>query len=190
VSASKPLIVITGASSGIGEATARAFSAAGHPLLLLARRVKPMAKLGLPDTLALSLDVTDRAAFADAIAQGEARSGPVDALINNAGTIMLGRFTTQNPEEWDPMVDVNVKGLMNSIHAVALKMVNRRAGTVINISSVGGIKPLPNHVAYVGTKFAASGLSENLREELAPANVRVITIAPGGRYSVDHAHDR
>ncbi|MGE8686550.1 MAG: SDR family oxidoreductase [Achromobacter sp.] len=175
----KPLIIITGASSGIGLATARLFSAHGHPLLLLARRLDKMQALNLPDTLALSVDVTDRAALAAAVREGEARFGPADALINNAGVMLLGDITRQDPDEWDRMLDVNVKGVLNGVHAVAAGMVQRKRGSIINISSVAGRKTFPNHVAYVGTKFAVHGLSENLREELSAHNVRVTTIAPG-----------
>lgn len=175
----KPLVIITGASSGIGLATARLFSAHGHPLLLLARRLEKMQALNLPDTLALSVDVTDRVALAAAVQEGEARFGPADALINNAGVMLLGDITRQAPEQWDRMLDVNVKGVLNGVHAVAAGMVQRKRGSIINISSVAGRKTFPNHVAYVGTKFAVHGLSENLREELSAHNVRVTTIAPG-----------
>jgi NADP-dependent 3-hydroxy acid dehydrogenase YdfG len=175
----KPLVIITGASSGIGLATARLFSAHGHPLLLLARRLEKMQALNLPDTLALSVDVTDRAALAAAVQEGEARFGPADALINNAGVMLLGDITRQDPDQWDRMLDVNVKGVLNGVHAVAAGVVQRKRGSIINISSVAGRKTFPNHVAYVGTKFAVHGLSENLREELSAHNVRVTTIAPG-----------
>ncbi|PTN45276.1 oxidoreductase [Achromobacter xylosoxidans] len=175
----KPLVIITGASSGIGLATAGLFSAHGHPLLLLARRLEKMQALNLPDTLALSVDVTDRAALAAAVQEGEARFGPADALINNAGVMLLGDITRQDPDQWDRMLDVNVKGVLNGVHAVAAGMVQRKRGSIINISSVAGRKTFPNHVAYVGTKFAVHGLSENLREELSAHNVRVTTIAPG-----------
>ncbi|MBC8998006.1 SDR family oxidoreductase [Pseudomonas sp. N40(2020)] len=176
---SKPLIIITGASSGIGEATARRLSAAGHPLLLLARRVERLEALELPNTLSRKVDITDRAALLAAVAEAEAQFGPADALINNAGVMLLGVMTEQDPAQWDQMLDVNVKGLLNGVHAVVAGMVERKHGTIINVSSVAGRKTFPNHVAYVGTKFAVHGLSENLREELAPHNVRVTTIAPG-----------
>jgi len=175
----KPLIIITGASSGIGEATARLLSAAGHPLLLLARRVERLEALELPNTLSRRVDITDRAALLAAVAEAEAQFGPADALINNAGVMLLGEMSKQDPAQWDQMLDVNVKGLLNGVHAVVSGMVERKHGTIINISSVAGRKTFPNHVAYVGTKFAVHGLSENLREELSPHNVRVITIAPG-----------
>ncbi|WP_213941087.1 SDR family oxidoreductase [Pseudomonas sp. dw_612] len=176
---SKPLIIITGASSGIGEAAARLLSAAGHPLLLLARRVERLEALELPNSLSRQVDITDRAALLAAVAEAEAQFGPADALINNAGVMLLGEMSKQDPAQWDQMLDVNVKGLLNGVHAVVAGMVERKHGTIINISSVAGRKTFPNHVAYVGTKFAVHGLSENLREELSPHNVRVITIAPG-----------
>ena len=174
-----PLIVVTGASSGIGLATARLFAAHGHPLLLLARRLAPMQALNLPHALARQVDVTDRQALAAALREAEDQYGPADAIVNNAGVMLLGDITRQDPEQWDRMLDVNVKGLLNGVHAVAAGMAERRRGTIINIGSVAGRKTFPNHVAYVGTKFAVHGLSENLREELAPHNVRVVTIAPG-----------
>lgn len=174
-----PLVVITGASSGIGLATARMLSERGHPLLLLARRLDKMQKLNLPNTLCKPVDVTDRQALLAAVSEAEAAFGPVDAIINNAGVMLLGNILQQNPDEWDRMLDVNVKGLLNGIHAVAGGMAARKSGTIINISSVAGRKTFANHVAYVGTKFAVHGLSENLREELSQHNVRVVTIAPG-----------
>ncbi|KAI2681355.1 SDR family oxidoreductase [Pseudomonas sp. TNT3] len=176
---SKPLIIITGASSGIGEAAARLLSAAGHPLLLLARRVERLEALELPNTLSRRVDITDRVTLLAAVAEAEAQFGPADLLINNAGVMLLGEMAQQDPAQWDQMLDVNVKGLLNGVHAVVAGMVERKHGTIINISSVAGRKTFPNHVAYVGTKFAVHGLSENLREELSPHNVRVITIAPG-----------
>ncbi|MGY2293168.1 SDR family oxidoreductase [Pseudomonas sp. SDO528_S397] len=176
---SKPLIIITGASSGIGEATARVLSAAGHPLLLLARRIDRLNALALPNTLSRGLDITDRAALVAAVQEAEAQFGPADALINNAGVMLLGSVSEQDPAQWEQMFDVNVKGLLNGIHAVAAGMVERKRGTIINVGSVAGRKTFPNHVAYVGSKFAVHGISENLREELSPSNVRVITIAPG-----------
>lgn len=177
--ATQPLIVITGASSGIGLATAKLFSRRGHALLLLARRVDRMTALNLPNTLCRAVDVTDRSALAAAIAEAEQQFGPVDAMINNAGVMLLGQVEDQDPGEWDRMLDVNVKGLLNGVHAVTEGMIARKAGTIINISSIAGRKTFPSHTVYVGTKFAVHGLSENLREELSPHNVRVVVIAPG-----------
>ncbi|MEZ9523879.1 SDR family oxidoreductase [Enterovibrio norvegicus] len=175
----KKLVVITGASSGIGEAIAKQFSAQGHPLLLLARRVDRLEALNLPNTLCKHVDVTDKASFDDAIAAAEAMYGEADLLVNNAGVMLLGDMATQNAAEWQTMFNVNVVGLMNGMQAVLAPMIARNSGTIINISSVAGRKTFPNHAAYCGTKFAVHAISENVREEVAAANVRVITIAPG-----------
>lgn len=175
----KPLIVITGASSGIGEATARAFSAAGHPLLLLARRLDRLEALGLPDALCRQVDVTDGPGLQAAVAEAEALYGPVDAIVNNAGVMLLGEMHRQDPAEWQRMLDVNVTGLLNGVHAVLAGMRTRGRGTIVNISSIAGRKTFPNHVAYCGTKFAVHAISENLREEVSGTGVRVVVIAPG-----------
>ncbi|MCL1122711.1 SDR family oxidoreductase [Shewanella seohaensis] len=175
----QPLVVITGASSGIGAAIAKQFSAAGHPLLLLARRVEPMQALELPNSLAIGVDVTDTAAIKAAINQAEAQFGPVGCLINNAGVMLLGQIDTQDPNEWSRMLNINVMGVLNGIHAVLASMKARKTGTIINISSVAGRKTFPNHAAYCATKFAVHALTENIREEVAMDDVRLITIAPG-----------
>ncbi|VVE42699.1 oxidoreductase [Pandoraea anapnoica] len=174
-----PLIAITGASSGIGLATAAKFSAMGHPLLLMARRTEPMCTLAGPQTMIVSVDVTDRQAYMNAVTQAEARFGPVDCLVNNAGVMLLGDVANQAPEEWDRMIDVNVRGVLNGVHAVTQGMITRQRGTIINVSSIAGRKSFPNHAVYVGTKFAVTGMSENLREELSQHNVRVVTVEPG-----------
>ncbi|ENK2255268.1 SDR family oxidoreductase [Vibrio alginolyticus] len=175
----KKLIVITGASSGIGEAIARHFSEQGHALLLLARRVERLEALNLPNTLCEKVDVTDKASFEAAIEKAEALYGPVDALVNNAGVMLLGQIDTQEASEWKRMFDVNVIGLLNGMQSVLAPMKARNSGTIINISSIAGKKTFPDHAAYCGTKFAVHAISENVREEVASSNVRVTTIAPG-----------
>ncbi|ASF16888.1 SDR family oxidoreductase [Shewanella xiamenensis] len=175
----KSLVVITGASSGIGAAIAKSFSAAGHPLLLLARRVEAMQALALPNSLSISVDVTDADAIKAAINQAEAQFGSVGCLINNAGVMLLGQIDTQDPNEWSRMLNINVMGVLNGIHAVLAGMKARKTGTIINISSVAGRKTFPNHAAYCATKFAVHALTENIREEVAMDDVRLITIAPG-----------
>lgn len=175
----KPLVVITGASSGIGAAMAKRFSEAGHALLLAGRRIERIKALGLPDTLCCQVDVTDAAALRAAIDAAEAEFGPVDCLINNAGLMLLGQIDTQDPAEWQTMYDVNVLALLNAMQSVLARMKARNQGTIINVSSIAGKKTFPNHAAYVGTKFAVSAISENVREEVADTNVRVMTICPG-----------
>ncbi|HCE2219723.1 TPA: SDR family oxidoreductase [Vibrio parahaemolyticus] len=175
----KKLVVITGASSGIGEAIARRFSEEGHPLLLVARRVERLEALNLPNTLCEKVDVTDQASLITAIEKVEAQFGPADVLVNNAGVMLLGQIDTQDAAEWKRMFDVNVLGLLNGMHSVLASMKARNSGTIINISSIAGKKTFPDHAAYCGTKFAVHAISENVREEVAASNVRVTTIAPG-----------
>lgn len=173
------LIVITGASSGIGAAIAKQLSALGHPLLLIARRVEKLKELNLPNSLCEKVDVTDFEAFRKAVHKAEDKFGVVDCLINNSGVMLLGNIRTQNPREFKQMLDVNVQGLLNGMHIVLDDMIKHNYGTIINISSIAGRKTFPNHAAYCGTKFAVHAISENVREEVADKNVRVITIAPG-----------
>ncbi len=175
----KSLVVITGASSGIGEELARTFSSLGHPLLLVARRVERLEALQLPETICAKVDVTDAAAFKAAVEGAEEKYGAVDLLVNNAGVMQLGQIDTQDANEWKTMYDVNVLGLLNGMQTVLAGMKERQTGTVINISSIAGKKTFGNHAAYCGTKFAVHAISENVREEVASSNVRVITIAPG-----------
>ncbi|QDU35283.1 putative oxidoreductase [Poriferisphaera corsica] len=175
----KPLVVITGASSGIGAATAKLFSENGHPLLLLARRVDRLDALGLPNVICAQVDVTDRDAVKEAVKDAEEQFGPVDCMVNNAGVMLLGFLADQSPDEWDKMLSVNVMGVLNGVNAVLKPMVQRQGGTIINVSSVAGRKTFPNHVVYCGTKFAVHAITENLREEIAASNVRLTTIAPG-----------
>lgn len=175
----KPLVVITGASSGIGAAMAQHFADAGHALLLIARRLDRIEALGLENAMCRSVDVTDTAALRAAVTEAEAAYGPVDLLINNAGLMQLGQLDTQDPTEWQNMFDVNVLALLNATQVVLGGMKARGAGTILNVSSIAGKKSFPNHAAYVGTKFAVSSISENLREEVSGDGVRVMTICPG-----------
>ncbi|MER5945698.1 SDR family oxidoreductase [Streptomyces sp. NPDC001904] len=176
---SKPLIVLTGASSGIGAATARLLSADGHPLLLIARRTERLEALDLPRALCRKVDVTERAQVEQAVAEAEQEFGPADAIVNNAGAMLLGHMADQPVEEWDRMIDLNIKGVLYGVRAVLPGMLARRGGTIINISSIAGRKTFPDHTAYCATKFAVHALSESLRAEVASAGIRVVTIAPG-----------
>jgi NADP-dependent 3-hydroxy acid dehydrogenase YdfG len=176
---SKPLIAITGASSGIGEQIAKAFSREGYPLLLMARRAERLEALDLSNCICEDVDVTDLESFRRAIVHGEQKYGPVDCLVNNAGVMLLGKAHLQNTYEWNRMVDVNIKGVLNGIHLVLKSMVERQTGTVINMSSVAGHKTGPNLAIYSGTKFAVRAISESIREEVTHHNVRFTIISPG-----------
>ena len=175
----KPLVAITGASSGIGEATARAFSAAGHPVLLMARRIDRMESMGLPKSVCRQVDVRDRVQVLRAVADAEAEYGPVDMMFANAGIARLADIGRQPPEEWDEMIDINTKGVMNTVHAVMAGMMERRAGTLFMMSSIAGRKVYPDHTVYCGTKYFVHAVSESLREYLSDYDVRVIVLSPG-----------
>ncbi len=179
----KKLVVITGASSGFGAEMAKVFAKAGHPMLLLARRIERLEALiteeKLENTIARKVDVCDQESFASAIKEAEAIYGKTDLLINNAGVMLLGDVRTQNASEWQTMINVNVMGVLNGIQIVLEDMVNRNGGTIINVSSIAGRKSFANHAAYCATKFGVHALSETIREEVSASNVRVLTIAPG-----------
>ena len=177
--AEKPLVAVTGASSGIGEATARAFSAAGHPVLMMARRIERMEAMGLPESLCRKVDVRNRAEIAAAVAEAEAAYGPVDMMFANAGIARLGDIGRQDPAEWDEMIDINTKGVMNTVHAVMAGMIERKRGTLVMMSSIAGRKVYPDHTVYCGTKFFVHAVSESLRGYLSAHDVRVLVISPG-----------
>lgn len=176
---SKPLIAITGASSGIGAASAKVFSEAGYPLLIMARRLENLESLRLPNTVCAKVDVLDKKAIAAAIEEAESQYGLVDCLINNAGLMLNGNVDLQDSEEWDKMIDVNLKGVLYGIQSVLPAMKKRGSGTIINLSSIAGRKTFGTHSVYCGTKFGVHAISETIREEVASSNVRVITMAPG-----------
>lgn len=175
----KKLVVITGASSGIGLALAKEFSKNGHPLLLLARRIERLQELNLPNTLSKKVDVRDIESFRDAISEAEKIYGDVDLLINNAGLMQLGDVETQDVNEWNNMIDINLKGVLNGCHIVLNKMIANKTGTIINMSSIAGKKATAGRAVYNATKFGVSAFTESLRQEVCNDNVRVIAICPG-----------
>lgn len=177
----KPLIVITGASSGFGAEITKLFNAEGYPMLLLGRRVEKIKSLPLDfqNILVESVDVTNKTEFEQAIQKAEEIFGPTDLLVNNAGIMLLGNVLTQNPEEWSRMLDTNVLGVLNGMQIVLPQMVERQGGTIINVSSLAGKKTFVNHAAYVASKFGVHGLSETVREEVSDKNIRISLVAPG-----------
>lgn len=175
----KPLIAVTGASSGIGASVAETFSSAGHPVLLMARRLDRMEALGLPNSICRCVDVRDRAAISSAVLDAESEYGPVDMMFANAGIARLADIGRQPPEEWDEMIDINTKGVMNSVHAVMSGMMSRGCGTLFMMSSIAGRKVYPDHTVYCGTKYFVHAVSESLREYLSEYGVRVIVLSPG-----------
>lgn len=179
MSARKPLVVVTGASSGIGAATATAFAEKGYPLLVTARRRDRLEQLGLPNAEVAAVDVTDTDGMRAAIAAAEARFGAVDLLVNNAGVMPLGKVAEQDPRDWTRLFDVNVLALLETTRIVLPGMIERRHGTIVNLGSVAGRNLYENHTVYNGTKFAVHAMSEGLRREVAASNIRVVVVAPG-----------
>lgn len=175
----KKLVVITGASSGFGMELAKEFAKDGYPMLLLARRVEKMEALNLPNTMCRRVDVTDQETFKAAVREAEAKYGKTDLLVNNAGLMQLGDLATQDPKEWQNMLNVNLMGVMNGMQIVLRDMKERRVGTIINLSSIAGLKPFPGHAAYCATKYGVTGLTEVARQEASAYNVRVLSICPG-----------
>ena len=175
----RPLIVITGGSSGIGLATAQAFARAGHPLLLIARHIKPLPALADYPILYAQADVADYDALSRAILDAEQRYGITDCLVNNAGLIDARPFEELQPSDYEKEINTNLLGTLHGIKAVLSRMVEQQRGTIINISSVSDRKTSPVAVGYTASKYAVRALSECLREAEGKHGVRVINIAPG-----------
>lgn len=177
----KPLIVITGASSGFGSEIAKIFNREGFPLLLLGRRIEKIKSLPLDfkNILVKQVDVSDLDSFTKAIKDAESIYGPTDLLVNNAGVMLLGNIKTQSHKEWEVMLNTNVLGVLNGMSIVLPGMEQRQSGSIINISSIAGYKAFTNHAAYVASKFAVHGSTETIREEVASKNVRVSLVSPG-----------
>ncbi len=172
--------VITGASSGIGEATARALAAAGHRLALLARRAERIqalaAELG-DGAIAIEADVTDRQSIVAAAERVQEELGGADILVNNAGVMLLAPFTADQRAEHRQMVEVNLLGAMTATD-VFLAQLRDGGGDLVNISSVAGRTARAGNAVYAATKWGINGWSEGLRQELQP-DIRVMVIEPG-----------
>jgi NADP-dependent 3-hydroxy acid dehydrogenase YdfG len=175
-----PVAVITGASSGIGAATARALAAHGYRPVLLARRVERLEALASElgnGAVAIAADVTDRDTMVAAAEQTSTALGRAEVLINNAGVMLLGPFGTEQREEARRMVEVNLLGAMTATE-VFLPQLRDGGGDLINISSVAGRTARAGNAAYAATKWGLNGWSEALRQELQP-DIRVTVIEPG-----------
>lgn len=179
----KPLVVITGASAGIGAAAAHRFAKEGCRIVLLARRLDRLEQLQkeLPSPAwSYELDVTSSERVADVMAAIEKNQGPIDVLINNAGLAFgLDPAYKCDVKEWDQCVDVNIKGLLHSTHAVLPLMVKRNKGHIINLGSTAGSYPYPGGNVYCGTKAFVHQFSLALRADLLGTKVRVSCIEPG-----------
>jgi NADP-dependent 3-hydroxy acid dehydrogenase YdfG len=178
------IVLITGASSGIGAATARVLARAGHTVVLGARRTDRLDTLvaELHSTGATAsahrLDVTDRADVAAFVAAARAEHGRVDVLINNAGVMPLSPLEFLLVDEWDAMIDVNLRGLLHGIAAALPVMREQGAGHLITVASIGAHQVVPTAAVYSATKYAAWAVTEGLRQEVGD-RIRVTTVSPG-----------
>lgn len=180
------VVVITGASSGIGESTARLLAGSGAKVVLGARRrdridalVKDITAKG-GAALGFETDVTNRSEV-DALVQGAIhKHGRIDVIVNNAGIMPIAPMAALKVEEWDRMIDVNIKGLLFGVAAVLPIMQKQKQGHIINLSSVGGFKVwAPSGTVYSATKFAVRAVTEGLRIEHKADNIRCTIISPG-----------
>jgi 3-hydroxy acid dehydrogenase/malonic semialdehyde reductase len=184
-SLSNKIAFITGASAGIGLATARAFAAQGARLILAARRrdrleAERATLSGAPDILTIQLDVTEHAAIEQAINALPAAWQAIDILVNNAGLSRgLDKLHEGKRQDWEEMIDTNVKGLLYVTRAVVPGMVQRGRGHIVNLGSTAGRMTYPNSAVYCATKAAERSITEGLREDLLGTPLRVTTVDPG-----------
>ena len=180
---SNKVILITGASSGIGAGIARELAASGATLLLGARRVDRLETLAAElkqqgaEVAVAALDVTSRASVQQFAEVALEKWGRIDVMVNNAGVMPLSPLASLKVDEWDQMIDVNIKGVLYGIAAVLPPMLAREAGHIINIASIGALSVSPTAAVYCATKFAVRAISDGLRQE--NTQLRVTCIHPG-----------
>ena len=176
------VVVITGASSGLGEATARLLARNGAKLMLGARRVDRLTTLtqeiGQPEAF-LATDVTDADQVKALADKAVAQYGRIDVIVNNAGLMPHSPLERLKVADWDRMIDVNIKGVLYGIAAALPHMTAQKSGHIINVSSVAGHKVGPGGAVYAATKHAVRVISEGLRQEVKPHNIRTTIISPG-----------
>ncbi|MEL6101447.1 MAG: SDR family oxidoreductase [Pseudomonadota bacterium] len=177
------IILITGASSGIGEGIARELGPSGAKLLLGARRRDRIDRIAkdISDSggtaEGMTLDVTDRAAMVAFAQKAVDHWGRIDVLVNNAGLMPLSPLAAGKHDEWERMIDVNIKGVLWGIGAVLPQMERQESGQIINIASIGALSVVPTAAVYCATKFAVRAISDGLRQE--SSTIRVTCVNPG-----------
>ena len=177
------IVVITGASSGLGEAAARHLAAQGARLVLGARRTDRLQalarELSLGEDAAVQTDVTDVEQVRRLVDHAVRLHGRIDVMINNAGLMPQSPLDRLKVEDWDRMIDVNIKGVLYGIAAALPHMTAQKSGHIINVSSVAGHKVRPGGAVYAATKTAVRVISEGLRQEVKAHNIRTTVISPG-----------
>jgi NADP-dependent 3-hydroxy acid dehydrogenase YdfG len=177
------VVVITGASSGLGEAAARQLSGLGASLVLGARRLERLQalakELSLGNDAAVQTDVTQYPQVKHLVDHAVQSHGCIDVMINNAGLMPHSPLERGKVLDWDRMIDVNLKGVLYGIAAALPYMKTQKSGHIINVSSVAGHKVAPGGAVYSATKHAVRVISEGLRQEVKPYNIRTTVISPG-----------
>ncbi|MHB1174624.1 MAG: SDR family oxidoreductase [Sulfuriferula sp.] len=179
------IVVITGASSGLGEATARHLSEQGATVVLGARRIDRINALAKElagsqgKAIAVQTDVTQSAQVQKLVDTAVEKYGRIDVMINNAGLMPHSPLDRLKIDDWDRMIDVNIKGVLYGIAAALPYMQKQKSGHIINVSSVAGHKVRPSSAVHAATKHAVLALSEGLRQEVKPYNIRTTVISPG-----------
>ncbi|PSL50419.1 NADP-dependent 3-hydroxy acid dehydrogenase YdfG [Salsuginibacillus halophilus] len=178
-------VMMTGASSGIGAAAAKRLAADGANVVLVARRKERLDELVNEITsaggqaIAVAADITNRAEVEGAVAKAKEAYSTVDVLVNNAGVMLLSMLEKDHVDEWETMVDVNIKGVLFGVHAVLPAMIEQQNGHVINVSSVAGQEVMPSSSVYSATKFAVRAFSMGMEKELTHHGIRTTNISPG-----------
>ena len=179
----KKVWFITGCSTGFGRELAKYLLENGHRVVVTARnveKVQDLVEINKENAIALALDVTDKAQVAESVAAAEDFFGQIDVLVNNAGFGYFGAIEESDEAEVRAMFEANFWGLAEMTRAVLPKMREEKSGTIVNISSIGGLVGFPGVGYYNATKFAVNGFSEALQKEVAPLGIKVITVEPSG----------
>jgi NADP-dependent 3-hydroxy acid dehydrogenase YdfG len=177
------VIVVTGASSGLGEASVRSLARSGAKIVLGARRIERLEAiardLGLDRDAAVQTDVTDFEQVKRLVYHAIQRHGRLDVIVNNAGVMPLSPLERVKVKEWDRTIDVNIKGVLYGVAAALPHMKAQKSGHIINVASIAGHKVIPSGAIYSATKVAVRAISEGLRQELKAYNIRNTVISPG-----------
>ncbi|MGC2235340.1 MAG: oxidoreductase [Pyrinomonadaceae bacterium] len=179
----KKVWFITGCSTGFGRELAKELLENGYRVVVTARdtaKVEDLVEINEANALALRLDVTDKAQVADAVGKAEEHFGKIDVLVNNAGFGYFGSIEESEESEVRAMFEANFWGLAEMTRAVLPKMRERRSGTIVNISSIGGFNGNPSVAYYNATKFAVNGFSDALKKEVEPLGIKVLLVMPSG----------
>jgi NADP-dependent 3-hydroxy acid dehydrogenase YdfG len=178
--------IITGASCGIGAGIAKELAREGANVVLAARSIEKLAEVereineqGNGKVLIIQTDVTNKQNVEDLVKKAEEAYDHVDIFVNNAGQMLSSQIRIGKVDEWESMIDVNIKGVLFGIHSVLPSMLERSSGHIINIASVSGFEVTKTSTVYSATKFAVRAISAGLEKELAKTGVRVTNISPG-----------